>query len=96
MHSIKLNEIVEGWRNKLVPPEKLKGIIDQVAKERNIICMNCLFHSRFHNTFRPDDHCTQCGCTLSAKTRCLSCQCPLEKPLWVPVDVKSEESLNQP
>jgi hypothetical protein len=43
------------------------------------ICYECPFHSRHHNTIRPDDHCTNCGCTLSAKTKCLSCSCPIEK-----------------
>lgn len=86
--SLKISEIIEGWRNKLVPPEELKDIITVVSKNRNIICMNCKFHSRFHYTpLRPDDHCTHCGCTLSAKTKCLSCSCPLDPPSWGPVDV---------
>lgn len=39
-------------------------------------------------TKRPDEHCTSCGCTLSAKARCLSCECPLKK--WLAV-VSQEE-----
>jgi transcription initiation factor IIE alpha subunit len=89
MH-LKLKEIVEGWRNKIIPPEELKGVIEEVAKERNIICMQCPHHSRFHNTFRRDEHCTNCGCTLSAKTRCLSCSCPLDPPAWGPVEHKEQ------
>jgi len=85
----KLKEIAEGWRNKIIPPQELEQVIETVAKERNIICMNCEYHSRFHNTFRIDEHCTNCGCTLSAKTRCLSCKCPLDPPLWGPIDVKT-------
>lgn len=80
--SLRLKEIAEGWRNNLFPPEKQAELIATVSKERNIICMNCPNHSRFHITFRPDDHCTNCGCTLAAKTKCLSCKCPLDPPLW--------------
>lgn len=44
------------------------------------ICNDCPFHSKHHNTpLRPDAHCTHCGCTLSAKTKCLSCACPIGK-----------------
>ena len=44
------------------------------------ICNNCPHHSKHHNTpLRPDAHCTHCGCTLSAKTKCLSCACPIGK-----------------
>ncbi len=34
-----------------------------------------------------DEHCTDCGCTLSAKGKCLSCECPLEgeNKKWGPV-----------
>jgi len=38
---------------------------------------------------RPDAHCTNCGCTLSAKTKCLSCSCPLNK--WEAVLTDDEE-----
>lgn len=41
-------------------------------------------------TIRPDVHCTSCGCTLSAKTACLSCSCP--KKFWM--EVLSEEQEN--
>jgi hypothetical protein len=41
---------------------------------------------------RPDEHCTNCGCTLAAKTRCLSCECPLKK--WMAV-VKTHEEEQQ-
>ena len=85
----KLNQIYEGWRNKLVPPEELKDVIEQVSAERLALCESCLYHSKFHNSIRLDDHCTQCGCTLSAKTKCLSCSCPLSTPAWGPLEVKT-------
>ena len=28
---------------------------------------------------RPDEHCTNCGCNLDAKRKCLSCECPVKK-----------------
>jgi hypothetical protein len=30
-----------------------------------------------------------CGCTLSAKTACLSCECPKQK--WMPVVTNEQE-----
>ena len=48
---------------------------------------------------RPDVHCTNCGCTLSAKTACLSCNCPIN--LWGPVASSEQhehlqKELNEP
>jgi len=36
-----------------------------------------------------DEHCVECGCTLSAKTKCLSCSCPLEQ--WKAVITETQE-----
>jgi hypothetical protein len=47
------------------------------------ICHACPNHSKNKKTVRPDEHCLACGCTLSAKTRCLSCECPIKK--WMPL-----------
>jgi len=81
-----LSEIAEGWRNHAIPPKNLEGIINSVSKYRVTICETCPFHSKFHSTpLRPDNHCTDCGCTLAAKTKCLSCRCPLGDPKWVEV-----------
>lgn len=77
---MKLNEIYEGWRNQLLPPEKLKETINRIAAERMAICEGCIMHSKYHSTsLRPDAHCTECGCTLGPKTKCLACACPLDK-----------------
>ena len=86
---MKLSEIYEGWRNTVIPPEHLKDIVETVSALRLKECSNCSFHSKFHNSIRPDDHCTKCGCTLIAKTKCLSCQCPLSPPKWT--FVKTDE-----
>lgn len=72
-------QIYEGWRNKLVPPAHLRDTINKVSEERLEICKDCEWHSSKHNTpTRPDDHCTNCGCNLDAKSKCLSCSCPLD------------------
>lgn len=60
----------------------MKECIEEVAKERLSICEKCTFHSEVrkeklnYKTVRFDVHCVNCGCTLSAKVRCLSCSCP--------------------
>ncbi len=81
-----LGQIAEGLRNKIIPPKDLKGIIDTVSKYRTQICESCEHHSKYHDTpLRPDDHCTDCTCNVSIKTKCLSCRCPLDIPKWVEV-----------
>ena len=90
---MKLAEIYEGWRNKLIPPKKMKEEIANVRAERLIICHHCAYNSRFHKTKRPDVHCTVCGCTLSAKTSCLSCSCPLTPPKWDAVVSREQEDV---
>lgn len=84
-----LTQIYEGWKNNLFPEEKLKEQIEQVSTERMAICDSCQFHSKNYKTIRPDAHCTNCGCTLSAKTKCLSCACPLNK--WSSVMTREQE-----
>jgi hypothetical protein len=82
-------QIYEGWRNNLFPPEKLKEAIDTTSASRMDICNNCEHISTKHKTIRMDVHCTNCGCTLSAKTKCLSCECPFKK--WVAVMTQDQE-----
>tara|TARA_R110000868_G_scaffold14426_3_gene67139 strand:- start:7635 stop:7919 length:285 start_codon:yes stop_codon:yes gene_type:complete len=84
-------QIIEGWRNKLIPPKELKEAIAQAVEERMEVCNNCPHISTKHNSVRPDVHCMKCGCTLSAKTACLSCQCPIKS--WMPIVTKAEEDL---
>ena len=69
----------------MIPSENMKEQIESVSAERMSICHTCPQYSENkkkdgHRIIRPDIHCTNCGCTLSAKTRCLSCSCP--KDLW--------------
>ncbi len=81
-------QIMEGWRNHLVPPKELETIIDSAKKERMSICDGCSFNSKNRNNIGPET-CTACGCILSAKTACLSCKCPKDK--WNEIDVKPKE-----
>jgi hypothetical protein len=70
----------------------LKEKINDIGDERISICNDCVHHSDNkpnHKSNRPDKHCTLCGCTLSAKTKCLSCSCPIDK--WSQVITKKEE-----
>jgi hypothetical protein len=68
----------------LIPPAHLKELIEKTAQERINICLTCPRYSanakkKGYETIRPDIHCVECGCTLAAKTKCLSCECPLKK-----------------
>jgi hydrogenase maturation factor HypF (carbamoyltransferase family) len=79
-----LKQIYEGWKNHLLPEENEKAFIEHVSQERLAICNACEEHSfnkKDNKSLRPDAHCVECGCTLSAKTKCLTCECPLKK--WV-------------
>jgi hypothetical protein len=86
-----LGQIYEGWKNHLLPEEKKKDYIEHVSQERLAICNVCEEHSsnkKDYKSLRIDDHCTECGCTLSAKTKCLTCECPLKK--WLPQPMPDE------
>lgn len=89
----KLSQIYEGWRNNLLPPKELNEVINFTSQQRLAICEKCPFHSKNYKTIRPDAHCTHCGCTLSAKTKCLSCSCPLNKWMAVVTEEQEDEML---
>lgn len=87
-----LMQIYEGWKNKILPKKELKNSIREVGEIRIEICKSCEFHSDNrvgYKSMRMDAHCTDCGCTLSAKTKCLSCSCP--KSYWGAVITKEQE-----
>jgi hypothetical protein len=90
---INIADIYEGWKNHLFPTEKLKETINKVSRSRRRICNECEYHSKHYSSIRFDIHCTICGCTLSAKTKCLSCVCPLDPPKWN--DVLTDEQEKQ-
>ena len=87
--NIEFSKIYEGWKNNLFPAEHMKDIIKAVSDDRLKICAMCPSHSKNHSSIRPDDHCTECGCTLAAKTKCFSCECPLGK--WMAVITQEQE-----
>lgn len=73
--------IAQGWKNVLMPKKGKKELIEAIAHRRLEICRRCPFNSKNGNYkgFRPDEHCTKCGCTLAAKTRSLGSECPVGK-----------------
>ena len=88
---INVKHVWEGWKNHLLPDERNKAFIEYISKERNDICIQCNEHSYNkpkYTTIRPDAHCTNCGCTLAAKTKCLTCECPLKK--WGATEIPTE------
>ena len=86
---INVKNIWEGWKNHILPEEKEKAYIEYVSLSRLAICNECDKHSKNHYTpLRPDNHCTECGCVLSAKTKCLTCECPLKK--WIAQPIPDE------
>ena len=89
------SQIYEGWRNNIIPPSHIKNLIKSTGEERIKICLGCPYHSKYHKTARPDDHCTHCGCTLAAKTKCLSCACPLDKWKAIATEEQYEQINNK-
>lgn len=88
---INFKGILEGAYNSIF----IKASVEKVANIRMNICRGCPQNSENmkklngYKTFRPDFHCTACGCDLHVKTRCLSCECPLGK--WK-AEVTQEEA----
>jgi len=92
---INFSQIYEGWKNNLFPDKDLRKYIKDISEERMAVCEDCALISTKHKTKRPDVHCTDCGCTLSAKTKCLSCECPLKKWEAVISSRDEEEALKK-
>lgn len=72
---LNFRQIAEGWKNTVIKNED----VEKVANARLLICRDCEKHSSKNKTIRPDEHCTECGCPLISKTRCMTCECPLKK-----------------
>lgn len=94
---INFSQIYEGWKNNLFPADDMKEHIRQVSKERMAICDLCEWCSenKPKKPRRFDKHCTHCGCVLSAKTKCLSCACPVDKWQAEMTSREDEEQLIQ-
>jgi hypothetical protein len=73
-----LKNMYNGYKNLL---DKKDVSIEAEAERQLQICQNCPFNSRNTNAsrFRPDEHCTKCGCTLAAKARSMESSCPVGK-----------------
>lgn len=84
-----LKQIAEGWGNVIVK----KAPVEEIAARRLAICEACPSHSKNKKTItssiRADDYCTECGCPLMSKTRCVSCECPLKK--WLAEEEKKND-----
>jgi len=76
-------EITEGWANYLLNRQ------NEISEKRMNICRDCEYISTKHKTNRPDIHCTNCGCTLAAKTRSLESECPIG--LWKAEKLKTDD-----
>lgn len=83
--------LLEGaWNSVFV-----KDSIEKVHNNRMQICDACPFNSdnmkaeNNYKTFRPDFHCTVCGCNLDMKTRCMACECPTHK--WEALATEEQE-----
>ena len=85
----------------MIPPHELKQQIEQIGEHRLSICRECDYNSEVkkkkfdYKTVRPDEHCTNCGCTLSAKTKCLSCSCPIKKWEALQLDESLEAKISK-
>lgn len=84
-----IQQIVEGWKNVVFK----KDDVEAVARLRMEICDACSYSSKnkpkSEKTIRPDIHCTNCGCPLISKTRCMSCECPIGR--WGAVKTEEED-----
>lgn len=83
--------LAEGLKNKFLPKEELREIIESTHIERITICRECPKNSLFNPNLRGDEHCTECGCNLALKTRCLSCKCPLDK--WLALITEEDNEI---
>lgn len=79
----------------------MKEQIKAVSESRMAICKECHYYSENrkkdgkYSTSRPDVHCTNCGCTLAAKTKCLSCNCPMKYWKALMTDDQYDEIRNE-
>jgi hypothetical protein len=94
---IDFEQIYEGWKNHLFPSQHLKKAIITISRERLLVCRSCEYNSKNKKGFilRMYEHCTDCGCPLKAKTKCLSCCCSLDEPKWIClITEEQEEEIN--
>lgn len=89
---ISLRGILEGVWNSIF----IRDEIEKIANERQEICKGCPLNSDYqkmfnkYKTFRPDYHCTSCGCNIVTKSRAMSNYCPIGK--WMAEMTEEEEN----
>lgn len=67
-----LRQIVDGYTSLVLDKH------EQIAFERSKICAECpLFDKGFCSKYKEVNGVRGCSCWLSAKTRCVDCECPL-------------------
>lgn len=75
--------LLEGIKNTYFPTKELKEQILSTSLQRLEVCKSCPFYSLNSPDkvigLRLDVHCTNCGCNLEFKSKCLSCSCPQGK-----------------
>jgi hypothetical protein len=74
---INISQIIEGWKNHLLPNKEMLETIEQVSKERLLLCRHCKFNTTPGNITNLS-RCGACGCLLKPKSKCLSCNCGIE------------------
>lgn len=84
----KLKEIIEGHRNHLLPPKRLKELINEVSKNRLTICVKCNENSS-QGVVKAFSYCKACGCPLIQKSKSLQSACP--KNFWPSITTPEEE-----
>lgn len=85
---MEISNIIEGWRNHLFPPEKLKDFIGETSVSRLEICIGCE-HNSTPNKIKMFSKCRKCGCPLIQKSKSLQSKCPIDK--WGPVATPEQE-----
>lgn len=91
-------QIIEGWRNHLMPSKDMKQLIEDVSNERLSLCLNCPYNSTC-GEITSTSYCKACGCNLKAKSKCLSCECGIQHAdseadkLWVALTTQEEKEL---
>lgn len=81
------NQILEGIRNKVFKKEH----VEEVARERELICLNCDYYNGECLVPGTGPCCGYCGCSLGLKTRSLSSHCDLNK--WEAIMTEEEEDM---
>ncbi len=96
-------EIFEGWKNDILPSERIKELIKQVSEERMAICKTCIAYDETGqgcsiplsqpccNKHVKVNNISGCGCPLQKKTKCLSCKCPASK--WIALSTEEQDEL---